>query len=472
MIFYPILVSFTALASSHSPNEPTRNALDLNRLIYVYEDGCRELEGVPLSGKINAPQLHRAIMLDELQRRVNSELIARGAPSRRMLSDSEPLSTIYLQSLEMEIAEVPSGLTILDMETLSTNLPCVKFVSRDEKKQIEKNSKFFSSFDSSEQTDNQTNDPSDPLFQYQWTLKGDHESYGIDAAEAWQTFGWHGAPDMTVAIIDSGCNLDHPDMEGQFWRNEGETDCNDGIDNDGNGFVDDCYGWDFVDNDNNPQAEETSHGTAAAGIIAANSNNGLGISGICWECKIMCVRFISSTEGTVSNEVRAIDYAVKMGAKVSNNSYGGYAHQGSRVEREAIERAARKGHVFVTSAGNNNLATDKSEYIHTPSGYDLENIVSVGASTEQGRKTSFSNFGQRTVHAFAPGRNVISTGISKNDFTNQKIDPQMAIWLIKVPASLPRTLRALSPSFGHVSRSSRLIRPSPRCWDHVVKVET
>ncbi|KAF8819994.1 subtilisin SUB7 [Cardiosporidium cionae] len=129
-----------------------------------------------------------------------------------------------------------------------------------------------------------------------------------------------------------GCNLGHPEFSNKIWVNPREI-CNDGIDNDGNGFVDDCHGWiniltfswiDFVNDDNVVEPSSSGHGTASASIIAAASNNVIGISGICWGCVIMCLKFIGEGHGTVSDQVQAIDYAVRMGARISNNSYGGY----------------------------------------------------------------------------------------------------------------------------------------------------
>lgn len=248
--------------------------------------------------------------------------------------------------------------------------------------------------------------PDDPMFERQWHLQ-DINEWGIDAQEGWQI--WTGSPDFVVAIIDSGCDLDHPELSAKLWVNEGEV-CDDGIDNDDNGYVDDCYGWDWANNDNDPSPEGNGHGTSAAGIIAAATNNQLGISGICWECRIMCLKFIDAVEGRVSNQVSAIDYATKMGARISNNSYGGYGF--SELEFEVIRRAGSRGHLFVSSAGNNNHDTDIPSNDHTPSSYKLGNILAVGANSETGQKARFSNFGQSSVDVFAPGSRIttIATG--------------------------------------------------------------
>eukprot|EP01053_Blabericola_migrator_P007994 Blabericola_migrator_1__7993@NODE_40_length_17295_cov_124_751393_g36_i0_p3_GENE_NODE_40_length_17295_cov_124_751393_g36_i0NODE_40_length_17295_cov_124_751393_g36_i0_p3_ORF_typecomplete_len601_score59_53Peptidase_S8/PF00082_22/9_1e65Peptidase_S8_N/PF16361_5/0_09_NODE_40_length_17295_cov_124_751393_g36_i01006311865 len=414
------------VSAANAPRQLSEETAKLlnSRLIFVYDDeGCREIEGMSADADqhLKAP-FHRSLALQELERRIDLEF-----RNRKSLLDtnawqysgqqhtpritSAPVNTVYLESLEMEIAHVPQGMTLPDLERVATDLPCVKYIARDDIKYVENNYEEAVMEQRQIARPSDQSYPADPLYKYQWSLHhGNSTKYGIDAQGVWQDWNWQGSPSMTVAVIDSGCNVDHPDLRHQLWRNTGETDCNNGIDDDGNGFIDDCHGWDFLEDDSDPSAKGTSHGTAAAGIIAAQTHNGEGIAGVCPECKIMCLRFISNTEGTVANEVRAIDYAVRMGAKISNNSYGGYAHSGSRVEQDAIERANRKGHIFVTSAGNNNIGTDNSEFIHTPSGYSIPNVLSVGASTEGGRKTSFSNYGKQTVHMFAPGRNIISTG--------------------------------------------------------------
>lgn len=323
--------STDASSTRRQLSETTKNLID-SRLIFVYDDeGCRELEAMGDASRTSRSMpMHRALMLGELNRRVNEETTSRwsmyGAASTvhsEASKKSVPLQSVYLESLEMEIAKVPEGMTVDDLERLSEDLPCVKYVARDDVKYAEKPDVRSRPFVQQSYLRGHNSGPTDPLYRYQWGLRGDDQTYGIDVEHVWRE--WQGADDMVIAIIDSGCNLDHADMQGQFWTNPGEI-CGDGIDNDGNGFVDDCHGWDFVEENGSPQARGTSHGTAAAGIIAAKSNNGEGVSGICWNCRLMCLRFISNTEGTVANEVRAIDYAVKMGAKISNNSYGGYAH--------------------------------------------------------------------------------------------------------------------------------------------------
>eukprot|EP00922_Rhytidocystis_sp_ex-Travisia-forbesii_P066050 GHVS01098077.1.p1 GENE.GHVS01098077.1~~GHVS01098077.1.p1 ORF type:complete len:664 (-),score=135.14 GHVS01098077.1:458-2449(-) len=245
---------------------------------------------------------------------------------------------------------------------------------------------------------NSSSRPNDDQFGMQWSVHTD-EPMSCQAERAWEWWTGETSP-MTVAVIDSGCDLTHPDLKGRLWTNPGEI-CGDGLDNDGNGFVDDCHGYDFANDDADPSPASSGHGTGAAGIIAAESNNSKGIAGVCWGCKIMCIKFIGNGQGKVSDQVQAIDYAVRMGARISNNSYGGYGH--SALERSAIERAQVAGHLFVCSAGNHSLNTDLPKNNHTPSAYNLDNIVAVGAADQRGDKARFSNYGKATVDVVAPG---------------------------------------------------------------------
>ncbi|OEH77105.1 uba ts-n domain-containing protein [Cyclospora cayetanensis] len=163
--------------------------------------------------------------------------------------------------------------------------------------------------------------PNDPIFRKQWNLH-DASPFGIHAEKAWRLWNGDQRP-MVIAVIDSGCDLSHPDLKDKRWKNPGEI-CGDGIDNDNNGFIDDCYGWDFVNNNGEVRPDSSGHGTGAAGVLGSVANNLVGMVGVCWGCQIMCLKFIGRGQGSVSNQVQAIDYAVKMGAWISNNSYGGY----------------------------------------------------------------------------------------------------------------------------------------------------
>lgn len=140
----------------------------------------------------------------------------------------------------------------------------------------------------------------------------------MDVLEAWniQT----GDPDLIIAVIDEGVVWDHPDLANNMWVNTGEIAGN-GVDDDSNGFVDDVYGYDFYDNDNDPR-DEGGHGTHVAGTICAEANNNEGIVGVVQQCRIMALRFLGPQGGTTSGGIASLDYAVQMGATISNNSWG------------------------------------------------------------------------------------------------------------------------------------------------------
>jgi subtilisin family serine protease len=226
-----------------------------------------------------------------------------------------------------------------------------------------------------------------------------------------------GSDNTIVAVIDTGIDLNHPDLKNQIWRNSGETNCNDGIDNDNNGFVDDCYGWNFASNNNNTQ-DDDGHGTHVAGIIGAVTNNNIGIAGLNWYVKLMSVKILDSTgSGDVANLIKAIDYAVKNGAKIINSSLG-YPDSCSYVPPsqalyDAIKSAGDKGILFVAAAGNYGCNNDKTPL--WPASFNLPNIISVGASDQNDNLAYFSNYGQKTVHLLAPGTDIFSTYFDKTN---------------------------------------------------------
>jgi len=242
--------------------------------------------------------------------------------------------------------------------------------------------------------------PNDPNFHLQYGLHNDGTNGAlanadIDAPEAWDV---QTGNDVIIAVIDTGVDYTHPDLQGNIWTNPGEI-ANNGIDDDGNGFVDDIHGWDFA-NDVNDPVDDHAHGTHVAGIIAAKSNNGIGISGINWNAKIMALKFFDANGiGSTANAIRAINYAVMMGVRISNNSWGGGGF--SKALFDTIQAAAAKDHLFVAASGNEALNTDATP--HYPSSYDLPNIISVAATDDSDRLASFSNFGSVSVDLAAPG---------------------------------------------------------------------
>jgi subtilisin family serine protease len=257
--------------------------------------------------------------------------------------------------------------------------------------------------------------PNDPSFAQEWGLNNTGQQVNftsgtpdadIDAPEAWSVST--GSSNVTVAVIDTGVDVGHADLAQNIWINQGE-DCpgcrTNGVDDDGDGYVDDWRGWDFVNHDNDP-TDDNGHGTHVAGTIAAAGNNGIGTTGVTWNSKIMPLKFLdSSGSGSTEDAISAILYARAKGVPILNNSWGGGDF--SQALQDAIEQTDESGELFVAAAGNDFTNTDQEPF--WPSSYDTPNILSVGASDQFDRKAWFSNYGVRTVDLSAPGTNIYST---------------------------------------------------------------
>ncbi len=234
----------------------------------------------------------------------------------------------------------------------------------------------------------------------------------VNAPEAW--FVQTGDPNVTVAVIDGGVQWTHPGIDANIWRNPDEIEGN-GIDDDGNGYVDDIRGWDFSAGDNDPM-DEDGHGTHVAGTIGAEeaSTGAAGVVGMMWYCKVVPLRFLNASgSGWMSDAALCIQYAVQKGVKVSNNSYGYGTGSVIQALYDAINAAKAANHLFVAAAGNggsdgvgDNNDGNKKYY---PASYDLDNIVSVAAIDMNDQLASFSNYGANNVDIAAPGVYILST---------------------------------------------------------------
>lgn len=243
--------------------------------------------------------------------------------------------------------------------------------------------------------------PNDPDYSRQWHLNQASDA-DIDAPEAWDI--QQGSATVIIASIDTGVDYNHADLRNNIWTNPGEI-ANNGIDDDRNGYVDDVRGWDFSNNDNNPM-DDNRHGTHVAGIMAAEGNSSVGGTGVAWRARIIPLKFLSATgSGSSANAIKAIQYAVAKGAKISNNSWGGGGF--SQALSDAIGAANAAGHLFVAAAGN--AGTNNDNAPSYPASYNHPNIISVASTTNTDALSSFSNFGIRTVHVAAPGSSIYST---------------------------------------------------------------
>lgn len=235
----------------------------------------------------------------------------------------------------------------------------------------------------------------------------------ISSADAWKIT--MGNRDVVVAIIDTGADLSHPDLIENLWVNPGETGldsegrdkASNGIDDDGNGYVDDVHGWNFAGG-NNDLNDFSGHGTHIAGIIGAAGVNRPGVIGVAPKVSLMVLKsFDPKTPkvNAVKASTEAIRYAVRMNARVINYSAGGSGQ--NLEEKEAIRKAMEKGILMVAAAGNGSVNLDSSGYY--PANYDLSNILSVTAMNETFQILPSSNYGHLSVDLAAPGDRVFST---------------------------------------------------------------
>ncbi len=259
--------------------------------------------------------------------------------------------------------------------------------------------------------------PNDPKFMELWGLKnvGQKDSSGTDGkagADVGATRAWEvtkGSKEIKVAVIDTGVDYTHDDLKANIWSNPGESGGGketNGLDDDGNGFVDDFHGWNFAGVSNNNPMDDNAHGTHVSGTIGAAGDDGKGVVGVSWNVSIVPVKFLTGGgSGTLEDAVKSIQYATKVGAHVMSNSWGGGGFTQSMYD--AINEAKEKGILFVAAAGNDSQNSDNDP--HYPAGYQIANVMAVAASTNRDALASFSTYGKRSVHIAAPGHNIVST---------------------------------------------------------------
>ena len=247
----------------------------------------------------------------------------------------------------------------------------------------------------------------EPLFSDQWALENTGQTGGtpdadIDILDAWTRTT--GSPDVTIAVIDTGAALGHPDLAPVLWTNTGEIGGN-GIDDDGNGFVDDINGWDFLDGDSDP-SDTHGHGSFVASV-ATGALNGVGIAGVAPDSVFMPIR-VCGPSGfcPLSAIIEGLSYAVDNGADVANLSLG-LSFPSSALE-SAVLGAVDAGVTVVAAAGNDGLNTDVFPFY--PASYDMDGLISVAATDHNDILASFSNFGATSVDLAAPGVDIVGAG--------------------------------------------------------------
>jgi subtilisin family serine protease len=235
---------------------------------------------------------------------------------------------------------------------------------------------------------------SDPLIKKAWHLKK------IKAVTAWKKT--EGNPETTIAVVDSGINYNHPEIAPNLRRKHAEWPSN-GVDKDGNGFIDDMIGWDFVKGSFLP-FDRTGHGTFVASLAAGVKNNGLGAAGVCPKCSIMPLRFLNYEGlGDTEDAIKSIYYAAKERVSVINLSFAGEGYDKELFD--AIETARKNDVVVVVSSGNDGENIEKQAIY--PAKFKLPNLITVAASTEDDELLESSNWGHSSVHLAAPGEDLI-----------------------------------------------------------------
>jgi subtilisin family serine protease len=258
-----------------------------------------------------------------------------------------------------------------------------------------------------------TQAPDDPKFNDLWGMRntGSNEpkgSAGIEGADINALNAWDltkGSKNIKIAVIDTGVDYNHPDLKNNTWINTAELNGKPGVDDDGNGYIDDIHGYDFANNDADPM-DGHGHGTHCSGTIGAVHNNKIGVSGVMNDVTIVPIKFLGDDgSGTLESAISAIDYATNLNVDLMSNSWGGGGF--SQALYDAIKRASDKGIIFTAAAGNESSNNDVTPSY--PASYKLPNIVSVAATTAQNNLAYFSCYGKSSVHIAAPGHNILST---------------------------------------------------------------
>ena len=262
--------------------------------------------------------------------------------------------------------------------------------------------------------------PDDTRFGDLWGFYNSGQMGGTPGADIHAPSAWDittGSSSVVVAVIDTGIDYNHPDLSANMFRNAADCIPN-GIDDDGNGRVDDCYGIDTANNDSDPR-DDNLHGSHVAGTIGAAGNNATGVVGINWNVGLMACKFLDSGGfGSTAGAIACLEYVKTMkerGVEIvaTNNSWGGGGF--SQALYDAIQRHQEAGILFVAAAGNGNafgVGVNNDQTPFYPCNYALPNIICVAATTRTDERAPFSNYGRRSVHIGAPGTEILSTTLN------------------------------------------------------------
>ncbi len=249
--------------------------------------------------------------------------------------------------------------------------------------------------------------PNDPRFSELYGMRNTGQTGGTSGADIRATSAWDiftGDPNLLVGIIDTGLDYNHPDLAANAWINAVEAAGTPGVDDDNNGYVDDIRGYDFVNNDGDPM-DDNGHGTHCAGTIGAVGNNGVGVTGVNWNVKMVGIKFLSGGgSGSTEGAIASVEYAIAIGCRLTSNSWGGGGF--AQALLDAINAAGAAGQLFIAAAGNSSSNNDTSP--HYPSNYDSPYIIGVAATDHNDGLASFSSYGATSVDIGAPGDDILS----------------------------------------------------------------
>lgn len=366
--------------------------------------------------------------------------------NRGATSDKKSFIVVYKQAADLR-GRAHKLRLINGQERTLTRYAAQSMTQRDDVKYVQPDRKYHVN------TSTTTLNPNDPnyLQNKQWGLNG---TWGINAPTAWTRSARAGNTATIVGVLDTGIDYTHPDLKANIWNNPGETGLDgfgrdkatNGVDDDGDGYVDDVHGIDVANQDADP-FDDAGHGTHVAGIIGAATNNSLGIAGVNWNVQLMALKFLDHDgSGATSDAVAAIQYGLDHGARIFNESWGG--NDPDQALSDAMFAAGAQGAVFLAAAGND--GTNDDFYPTYPANFGFDNLIDVASSNINGQLSYFSDYGKNSVDVAAPGEDILSTvppSVSKGKYYDRMSGTSMAAPFV---TGIVAAMRSINPNLASI----------------------